>query len=905
MDDKNHHYYIDHKDVERQPKIYINDYSGSGENGLDLFKNLIDLTNGKAVAGHEALNLNNSGKPMRGGQYLEFFLKSDLSHTDTEAANEWTPIANAEGECFSGSFHGDGHTISGLDNSLFNHLCGDVYNLGVTGSFAGAGVADMGDGYVENCWVKTTATTLPDGASKVNAVFGNPTDNTGYQLVNSYFWSGNAALYNTTKNETTGIITSGGDRGKARAMDERSFYNGELSFDLNGFYLYKRYCDNKPVAGGLTYPYYTVGTNSSKTLHIDNDDIGHYGSNAELCSSGVNGGAYVEERYKDGDFRYADGSIPASDDIRQYTVKDDNNNDVIKFAPIWPDDYLFFGQSLTFDYNGAHQSTPTNISKSGGRLLTGTNSNRVYRAPAYYGSKTMGVAHFNPVAILASSSNPEAGTPVKEAYPGMTAIDFAGHHDTEYKLGLNGDFFYAPLLDDGGLYSINNVDETRNLLVYAPAATANSGYANQATYNVLSNYFTEPDYGNFALNDGYGSVAVVTTPVFGHLVRSNLRSVSDHLLVDKQDFNCPIAYTMDVGQRMWYQRTPDNFVTIESGVTKGWEDISLPFKVIFVATQQKGEITHFYAGNTKGHEYWLRHYDGNLQEKQENNVVVPGVFTADFNLLAANGTENKTYNNHFLWDYYYSKNDRDDRNGDDYKQYYNSSHTFENYPLEQAGNAYLIGFPGKSYYEFDLSGLWTAQNTASPAPANLDKQTITFVSATGEAIKVSDTELSTGRTVKEGYAYVPNYANKKFTTAGESFVMNDKGDSYVKNVADATIGAFRPYMVKAPVAGTRGDSKSIKDAEQIEFDIKDTEFRPEDRIDRFDGTLNIYGKKGKIVVESSLSYTVDVAVYTTAGVKVCAFPVPAGETVEERVNTKGVYIVTSDDGQYVKKVIVN
>ena len=575
-----------------------------------------------------------------------------------------------------------------------------------------------------------------------------------------------------------------------------------------------------------------------------------------------------------------------------------------KFAPIWPDDYLFFGQSLTFDYGSAHQSQPSAIKKSAGSIMAGEASNRVYRAPAYYGSATMGVAHFNPVAILASSSNPEAGTPVKEAYPGMTAIDFAGHDDTEYKLGLNGDFFYAPLLDDGGLYSINNVDETRNLLVYAPAATANSGYANQATFNVLSNYFTEPAYSSYAQGDAYGNVAVVNTPVFGHLVRSNLTTLTDHLLVDKQDFNCPIAYTMGEDQRMWYQRTPDNFVTIESGVTKGWEDISLPFKVIFVATQQKGEITHFYAGNTKGHEYWLRHYDGNLQQKQENNVVVPGVFTADFNLLAANGTDNKTYNNHFLWDYYYSKNDRDDRNGDDYKQYYNSSHTFENYPLEQAGNAYLIGFPGKSYYEFDLSGLWTAQNTASPAPANLDKQTITFVSATGEAIKVSDTELSTGRTVKEGYAYVPNYANKKFTTAGESFVMNDKGDSYVKNVADATVGAFRPYMLKV-VAGTRGDTKSIKDAEQIEFDIKDTEFRPEDRIDRFDGTLNIYGKKGKIVVESSLSYTVDVAVYTTAGVKVCAFPVPAGETVEERVNTKGVYIVTSDDGQYVKKVIVN
>ena len=666
-------------------------------------------------------------------------------------------------------------------------------------------------------------------------------------------------------------------------------------------------CDQKVTSG--SNPYYCFHMNSDGTaLERQTKYYGAYDTTtAPLCSSG-----YVEDRYKDGDFRYAEGSIPTSEDKRTFTETDANNNEVTKFAPIWPDDYLFFGQSLTFDYGSAHQSQPTAIKKSAGSVMDGEASNRVYRAPAYYGSATMGVAHFNPVAILASSSNPEAGTPVKEAYPGMTAIDFAGHNDalkgtTSYKLGLNdATHFYEPLLDDGGLYSINNVDETRNLLVYAPSGTAvNAGdYANLATFNVLTNYFTEPAYGNFALNDGYGSVAVVTTPVFGHLVRSNLRSVSDHLLVDKQDFNCPIAYAMGEGKRMWYQRTPDNFVTIESGVTKGWEDISLPFKVILVATQQKGEITHFYAGNTKGHEYWLRHYDGNLQQKQENNAIVPGVYTADFNLLAANGTDNKTYNNHFLWDYYYSKNDRDDRNGDDYKQYYNSSHTFENYPLEQAGNAYLIGFPGKSYYEFDLSGLWTAQNTASPAPASLDKQTITFVSNAGEAIKVSDTELSTGRTVSDGYAYVPNYSNKKFTTAGESYVMNANGDSYVKNTENASVGAFRPYMLKV-VAGTRGDTKSIKDAEQIEFDIKDTEFRPEEKIERFDGTLNIYGKKGKIVVESSLSYTVDVSIYTPAGVKFSSFPVAPGETVEQRVNTKGVYIVNSDDGQHVKKVIVN
>ena len=919
MDDKEHHYYIDHKDVDRQPKIYINDYSGSDENGLDLFKNLIDLSyitktydaqgnpipvNTGSLAGHVPFE-NHSAKPMKGGQYLEFFLRSDLSHPDTEAADEWTPIANNEGECFSGNFHGDGHTISGLDNSLFNHLCGNVYNLGVTGSFTGAGIAETGGGYVENCWISTSST-----AEKTKMpVFGIPTDlNTDrpYRIVNCY--------YQEDDNATNKYINHSSTYGIPTRKDAKAFYNGEVAYDLNGFYLYKRYSDRKETSG-TSYQCYHMKADGS-ALELKTKYYGAYNTTtAPLCSFG-----YVENRYEDGDFRYAEGSIPSSEEKRAYTVTDANNNEVTRYAPIWPDDYLFFGQSLTFDYGSAHQSQPSAIKKSEGRLMDGTGSNRVYRAPAYYGSKDMGVAHFNPVAILATTSNPEAGTPVKEAYPGMTAIDFAGHNDamkgtSSYKLGMNdATHFYEPLLDDGGLSSIENVDETRNLLVYSPAgSTVNAGdYANKATFDVLSNYFAEPAYSSYALNDGYGNVAIVTTPVFGHLVKSNLKTTSDHLLVDKQDFNCPISYTMGEGQRMWYQRTPDNFVTIESGVTKGWEDISLPFKVIFVATQQKGEITHFYAGNTKGHEYWLRKFAGNLQPKKVNGVEVPHVYTADFNLLNhadANDPDpaiSKEYSNKFLWNYYYSKNNYDDKNGDDYKQYYNSDHTFENYPLEQAGKAYLIGFPGKSYYEFDLSGLWTAQNTASPAPAKLDKQTITFVSATGETIAVSDTELSNGKTVKGDYVYVPNYSNKKFATAGKSYVMNDKGDSYVINVADATVGAFRPYMVKAEtIAGTRGDSKNVKDAEQIEFDIKETQFKPEEKIDRFDGTLNIYGKKGKIVVQSSLRYTVEVSIYTPAGVKLFTFPVPAGETVEQRVNSKGVYIVNSDDGQYVKKVIVN
>jgi hypothetical protein len=119
--------------------------------------------------------------------------------------------------------HGDGHTISGLNNSLFKSLCGEIYNLGVTGTFTGAGLVDTGTGYVENCWVHSEAPTVDN---TVKAVFGNPDDTeypTSQQVVNCYYPETNE--YSETANA----------HGNARKMPLQSFYNGEVTYDLNGF----------------------------------------------------------------------------------------------------------------------------------------------------------------------------------------------------------------------------------------------------------------------------------------------------------------------------------------------------------------------------------------------------------------------------------------------------------------------------------------------------------------------------------------------------------------------------------------------------------------------------------------------------------------------------------------------
>ena len=912
MDAKTHHYYIDHKDVHDrlkvQPKIYINDYSSSSENGLDLFKNLYDLsllttpaTSGD-LKGHALLN-----ERIKGGKNLEFFLRTDLSRNDDPAvANEWTSIASGSDPCFQGTLHGDGHTISGLDNSLFGHLCGNVYNLGVTGSFNTAGVADDGDGYVESCWVKTTnATPL---STKPYAVFGNPTDaQVGYQVVNSYYYDGNNGLYDTST--TDNVTTSGGARGTARAMSAKEFYNGTVAYNLNNFYLFKRYNDKQVTSGSEEekYSYFTIDTDGKLVLQNNH----YYSDKPDLCSTGhvyENNKAimYVEDRFADGDFRYAGGTIPDTEDERYYTwtVTDpDTDKETVEsaFFPIWPDDYIFFGQKLTYDWAvEAHQDVPTAVVRDGGRLSTNSDANRVYRAPAYFRNSTMGVAHFNPQAYLAQTKK---NVPTTEAYPGMTAIDFKGHNDVygangakkAYELGWNTQTgqFYAPLLDDDGLTGIVNCDETQNLLAYAPAADVNA-----KTNSVLNGYFTEPVYNEYYDNTGdYAGYRLVheapTATVHGHLIQSNLKATNDHLLVDHQDFNAPVAYDFDADHLMWYQRIPADEEYVD--LTKGWQGISIPFTAELVTTNQKGEITHFYSGSDeshndthtkKGHEYWLRELtDGETMTQKDANTLVANFHYPNL------GREAKSVGNTFLWDYYYKNEDvhnQLDKNSDtylEYRQYYKTARSYANYPWLAAATPYILGLPGQTYYEFDLSGNFEAQNTAV-AISKLNKQILTFASNKREHIGVSDSEMD-GTVVKynsNNYTFKPSYLNESLETSGNSYALNAAGSSFNKVTTTTNVSAFRPYFT---VAASQNNAPQMP--KQIVFGTSSSLNDGPETV--LNGELEIYAKDHKIITTSHLKEPTTISIFNVAGINFTNYVLKPGETVETPIVVDGVYIV--------------
>ena len=908
MKDSLHHLYVDHPDVDRACKIYIDNrvcQSDETKSELDLLKDFYDLSvldistfntdeQGRITTvkptgdetpadspfkGHAPL-----GSHIAGGSNLEFFLRSNIA---PRKYTTWTPIAGEKDSngnytsCFSGNLHGDGYFVSGLTGSLFGSLCGNVYNLGVVGSFTGSGVADAGSGRVENCWIKSTATP----AEKTAAVFG------GTKLVNSYY------------------CTNGIDDpylpGDATPMSPREFYNGTVAYNLNGFYLKKRFYDNSTSWTGTKISYNYLQPDAAGALpeamsegwYPDSYAVYQPDVEVEENETLPNLG-YVENRFYDGDFRYAAGSIPENTDTRMRIVGEDNEAKTY-FTPIWPDDYIFFGQSLNYGHmeSRTHQEVPSHIVKNGNFTQTNASGNRVYRAPAYFRSSKMGMVHFNPAAVFAQSKNGDAAT---EAYKGMTAIDFSGYNDANYAEGTDEDgHFFTPLLDDGGLTGFQNIDLTKNLLVYTKTGSA----AADATDGVVGTYLTDQKYAE--THDAYRTVAAwdrYSDNIRGHWVQMQGNSYVapyDHMLVDMQDFNAPIAYKMGSGRRMWYQPFSVNYADL----MRGWNAFSLPFTSEIVTTDTKGEITHFYEGSAAGHEYWLRELD-EIEEKEDEE----GVYTADFK-APAKGDGTKTYTNTFLWDYYYSHDDASnsqedmDVNEDRYqKDYYKSEHDYTDYPFMAAGTPYLVGFPGSRYYEFDLSGNWTPQNRHEHEEIrNPGQQTITFASEKGARIAVSDEELSLQTISSGGFSFVPNYLNSPVDVGKEVFLLNTDGDRFVKETvtSDTVMNPFRPYFVTLPGAALSRETRSIVFGQGADPIVIPQEENPDEN-----GTLAIGARRSQIVVSSSLKYRTAVRIYNSTGVAVADFIIAPGETVETTIPVSGAYFVRTADGRYLKKLAV-
>ena len=895
MRDKEHHLYVDNPNVKRNSKIYIDNracYSDTTKNELDLLKDFYDLSlytleydeAGKAkpinnTTGDTTLNKH---VPLQRYAFkadnMEFILRSDIT---PKAYADWTPIGRAD-SCFEGNLHGDGYTISGLNNSLFGYLCGNVYNLGVTGSFSSAGIANNG-GTAENCWIMTTST---DDLSDIKAVMG-----TGI-VKNSYYPSTNS--YNS---QSTAI-----------AKDMLAFQDGEVAYNLNSYYLdMLRSLNDANYGGTKPYKYYAIENEATGKLIDSLHTAKHLASDSIYIGSDGREIGYVESRYLDGDFVYAVGYVPSTADKRMHVQKaqeangpQDQENTVIDrdnglYFPIWPDDYIFFGQMLTFGYDESdrpYQSTPTHINRddqTGSMLIVEdqanrvTYANRVYSAPAYFGSSTnKQLVYYNAYAVLPAKTSDGNNT----VYPGMTAVDFTGDGES-WSSNQWSDRKQVMGIDFKQLIGFQSPGQTRNLLAYVPASKTNS-------VNVLNTHFGDQtyydDYDSPAHfdNDGkrYSRIAPYdTAAINGHLVvqasNNSYEARTNHMLVDNNDFNAPIAYTFtntSSGKpaHMLYQRIPDNYVESSEG---GWEVISLPFDAQVVTTDKKGEITHFYENSTTGHEYWLRRFSDVDGDK------------AQFSSLAKQNGNDKTVVNKFLWDKYYSYANGKDANSDTYHQnYYNEDQrTYEDYPILAAATPYLIGFPGERYYEFDLSGVFKPKNIAQQQNiAALGTQTITFLSKNDQYIEVTDVdyENQVEGSTSSSYVFHPSYQAMPVANA---YTLADDGMK-LEYSAQATTVPFRSYMTgPAPSAPSPAPQHMATRASALFIGYTGDVDRLEESV--VERGLTVYAEHLNIYIESTLEVPATVVITSVSGKLLKQFVIQPGTKVTVPVNSRGIYIV--------------
>jgi hypothetical protein len=228
------------------------------------------------------------------------------------------------------------------------------------------------------------------------------------------------------------------------------------------------------------------------------------------------------------------------------------------------------------------------------------------------------------------------------------------------------------------------------------------------------------------------------------------------------------------------------------------------------------------------------------------------------------------------------------------------------YPLLANGTPYIVGFPGTTYREFDLSGKWKAQNTATTAPAQLDKQVISFVSKPEITIGISDDELNGVAPNSSDYTFMPNYMDYTL----KAYHMNTDGNRFEKGMDTSTetptevavkTVPFRPYFIKTP--STPGNAPRRATVKSIVFDSSDSSFAiGDDPSDELAGDLTFSTKPRKLVTTSSLHQPADVRVYSTSGQTIAAFTIQPGETIETDIAVSGVYIIRAANGRYMKKL---
>ena len=715
-----------------EPRIYISD-----QNDLEAFGKFISATE------------NN------GGKNAQFILQNDLEIPAGYTGSNAT---------FQGTFHGNGHILSGLDGkkSLFAANQGNIYNLGLLSGSIALNNSSTTSGY--HCCFEYAPSATPD-TSIVYDMDGN--------AINTY-----------TKDD---------------------FKYGKVAYDLNGYYLRARKgnsTDADKAALKYVYDYYAngdyqyahrtdaiTGKNTGITyLRTGQDsDLPNYGKAATRHDK-----THTIDQARAQDYRAATEETKESrtgNYLPQFNQNAKEDGELMN-------DFLFWGQDL--QSSPAHY--PARIASQENRYM----SNRVYRTAGYYGSTQAGQYHYN--AYNQGTKN--MGTYVH--IPSTTAIDFTAKDD-------NATNFYDFIIKKG---------ITQNLLVYTDAESDET--SSKDAYDVVHSTLNYDEQTSEERIQGHhiikGKDAAekesYATPLLHLVERTPAGENSEGVTCDNNDFCVPIPFS--VTSHAWYVRKPSLYANDATG---SWEGICLPFTVNKAEASLNGEITHFYGEDgkdTKYHEYWLRGLTSVDQKDGKTLATFQRPGTASDLFQTGNegnaASQDYVFENHFFeyayGDLLYNKVEN---------PYYTQQHTYKGYQPLQAGTPYVVRFPGERFYEFDLSSAFynNLKNAKEPA------QTITFhafgESYTGDdakakgAIVIPMTEEM--KTAASGYAHMGTFAARE-VKEGAVYGMNAQGtafeDAPTQGTAfndastQATVMPFRTYMAKPQTAAqTRSANPSV------------------------------------------------------------------------------------------------
>ena len=181
--------------------------------------------------------------------------------TNQEKLSEWIPIGRDSFNPYSGTFNGDGHTISGLYikstadyQGLFGYVSGTVQNLSVSGSVSGnsyvGGVVGLNRGSVEDCDFTGSVTNSVGAVGGVVGYNGGTVKN----CYNTGSVTNSVSPVGGVVGDNSGNVTNSYNTGEVSGVDDVGGVVGLNDGNVTG-------CYNTGKVSGTSYVGGVVGEN--------------------------------------------------------------------------------------------------------------------------------------------------------------------------------------------------------------------------------------------------------------------------------------------------------------------------------------------------------------------------------------------------------------------------------------------------------------------------------------------------------------------------------------------------------------------------------------------------------------------------------------------------------------------